>query len=477
MRGILTDLNDPDRLYVATFDGGVYTSADAGEHWSPRNQGLDALGVAELAQDPLAPNQLYAATGDGLYRSLDAGTTWSLVPGPLSSVNITSVSAVSDEVQTVVYCGVVGSMGAVVQIASLSEIHPLASTRNAGSGVYQTILRHGPTPVRWLANFGAQAGGWTSQDKYPRHVADVNGDGKADAVGFGNAGVYVSLSTGKSFASPTRWIAAYGYSAGGWISQNTYPRFLADVNGDGKADVVGFFKDGVYVSLSTGSKFGTATRWIAGYGSSAGGWTSQDKYPRFLADVNGDGKADVIGVGNAGAYVSLSTGAKFGTATRWIAAFGYSAGGWTSQDKYPRTVADVNGDGKADVVGFGNSGVYVSRSTGASFLASSRWIANFGYSAGGWTSQNLYPRMLADLNADSRADIVGFSNAGTYISLSTGSKFGTPTLWTTSFGRSAAAGSWTSQNSYPRTVGDVNHDHKADIVGFGGSGVYVLLFQ
>jgi hypothetical protein len=33
-----------------------------------------------------------------------------------------------------------------------------------------------------------------SQDTYPRAVADVNGDHRADIVGFGNTGVYVSLS-------------------------------------------------------------------------------------------------------------------------------------------------------------------------------------------------------------------------------------------------------------------------------------------
>ena len=46
--------------------------------------------------------------------------------------------------------------------------------------------------------FGASAagGGWSSQDLYPRELADVNGDGMADIVGFGNAGVFVALATG-----------------------------------------------------------------------------------------------------------------------------------------------------------------------------------------------------------------------------------------------------------------------------------------
>jgi len=335
--------------------------------------------------------------------------------------------------------------------------------------------------VLWIRNFGISAGGWTTQDKYPRTLADVNADARADVVGFFNDGVYVSRSTGTSFLAPSRWIAKFGYStaAGGWTSQNVYPRMLADVNKDGKADVIGFFSDGVYVSLSTGTAFGSPTRWIAKFGSSAaaGGWSSQDKYPRFVADVNGDGRADIVGFFNDGVYVSRSTGTSFTTPTRWIAGYGYSAGGWTSQDKYPRFVADVNGDGKADVVGFFNDGVYVSLSTGTKFGTPTRWIAGYGYSAGGWTSQNLYPRMLADVNADNKADIIGFGNAGAYVSLSTGSSFCAATLGIAKYGRSATAGGWTSQNTYPRAVADVNHDHKADIMGFAGSGVYVSLCQ
>ncbi|MER0240325.1 hypothetical protein [Fulvimarina sp. MAC8] len=33
-----------------------------------------------------------------------------------------------------------------------------------------------------------------SDDRYPRQVVDVNEDGMADIVGFGEAGVYVSLA-------------------------------------------------------------------------------------------------------------------------------------------------------------------------------------------------------------------------------------------------------------------------------------------
>ena len=73
----------------------------------------------------------------------------------------------------------------------------------------------------------------------------MNGDGKADIVGFGTTGVYVSLATGGgSFADAV--LKLHGFSpADGWSSDDTYPRELADVNGDGMADIVGFGTLGV----------------------------------------------------------------------------------------------------------------------------------------------------------------------------------------------------------------------------------------
>jgi hypothetical protein len=110
---------------------------------------------------------------------------------------------------------------------------------------------HFGAPTFELAAFGAGAGGWTSDDLYPRTLADVNADGRADIVGFGSAGVYTSLATGGGhFAAPAFTDTAFGVGAGGWSSYNTYPRQLADVNADGKADVVGFGYGGVHVSQS-----------------------------------------------------------------------------------------------------------------------------------------------------------------------------------------------------------------------------------
>ena len=153
------------------------------------------------------------------------------------------------------------------------------------------------------------------------------------------------------------------------------------MNGDHKIDIVGFGSTGVYVALGNGDgSFGTAAFKLAGFGASsaAGGWSSDHAYPRELADVNGDGMADIVGFGDKGVYIALATGGgSFGSASLKFAAFAPGAGGWSSNDLYPRELADVNGDHRLDIVGFGSAGVYVALGNGdGSFGAAAFKVAD-----------------------------------------------------------------------------------------------------
>jgi len=157
---------------------------------------------------------------------------------------------------------------------------------------------------------------------------------------------------------------------------NSNKRMLADVDGDGMQDIVGFGAKGVYVSLSTGRGFTYPSLWVASYGTEKG-W-KVGITPRVLADVNGDGMQDIVGFGAKGVYVSLSTGRGFKYPSLWVASYG-TAKGW-KVGVTPRVLADVDGDGMQDIVGFGAKGVYVSPSTSDYFLEPNLWVNNFG----GW---------------------------------------------------------------------------------------------
>src|SRR5690349_13707633 len=141
-----------------------------------------------------------------------------------------------------------------------------------------------------------------------------------------------------NFGPPQFVLSAFGPGAGGWSSQNRNPRLLADINNDGNADIVGFGADGVYVSLANGTGGFMAPMFANGtsfWGTQTGGWMSQDAYPRELADVNNDLIADIVGFASNGVYVSRGDVIGFFAPEFAGAAFwGVQTGNWSSQDTY-----------------------------------------------------------------------------------------------------------------------------------------------
>ena len=281
-------------------------------------------------------------------------------------------------------------------------------------------------PELWLGDFGATQG-W-EVGRHPRFLADVNGDGLQDVVGFGNRGVLVALSRGDAFDTAQMWANSFGVNKG-WM-HDRHPRLVDDIDGDGKADIVGFADKGVRVSFSTGDRFEPAALVVENFGFKSG-WRV-GRHPRFLADVNGDGKDDIVGFGNNGVLVSLaSDDGTFGEVAMWVKNFGAKRG-WR-QDDHPRLLGDVDGDGKADVVGFGANGVIVSLSTGSSFAEPVLHVRNFGAKAG-WRTDR-HPRFLSDVNRDGFQDVVGFGNGGVFVALSQGGgAFSEASKWIGDFG-------------------------------------------
>jgi hypothetical protein len=344
-------------------------------------------------------------------------------------------------------------------------------------GVWTALAKPNGTfadPQFVLGDFGFEAGGWRV-DKHPRFLADLRGNGRCDIVGFGDAGVYVALSNGDGSFGPVQFVVPdFGQEAGGW-RVDRHPRFLANLTGTGHADIVGFGDAGVYVALgNTDGTFGPVQFVLADFGFEAGGWRV-DKHPRFLADTTGDGRADIVGFGDDGVWVALGNGdGTFQSPRLIIGDFGFEAGGWRV-DKHPRFVSDITGDGRADIVGFGNDGVYIALSNGDGTFNFTPIpaINDFGFDAGGWRVDR-HPRFVSDITGDGRADIIGFGNDGVYVALSNGDgtfNF-TPTPAVNDFGFDA--GGW-RVDRHPRLLAGLRSKARADIVGFGDAGVLVAL--
>lgn len=65
----------PQTLFAAT-GGGVFASLDGGSSWRSSGSGISVPYVVAIAIDPATPDTMYAGTAAGLFRSSDGGRTW-----------------------------------------------------------------------------------------------------------------------------------------------------------------------------------------------------------------------------------------------------------------------------------------------------------------------------------------------------------------------------------------------------------------
>jgi len=269
-----------------------------------------------------------------------------------------------------------------------------------------------------IQNFAYNAGNWRVE-KHLRFVADIRNNGRADIVGFGDAGVLVSLNNGRGTFAPAKLaVADFGYNAEWRIEKHL--RFLGDVYGTGLLDIIGFGEDNVFIGKNNeNGTFGPAQVVVKNDLTYGNGWRIE-KHPRFVSDLTGNGRVDLIGFGDAGVYVALNNGdGTFQAPKLVLENFGYNAG-WWRVDKNPRFIADLTGNKAGDIVGFGNAGVYVAINNGdGTFQAVKKVIDNFSYDAGGWRVER-HPRFVVDLTGDGCADIVGFGDHGVYVSFNDG---------------------------------------------------------
>ncbi|MEW2121912.1 FG-GAP-like repeat-containing protein [Streptomyces sp. NPDC005474] len=311
-------------------------------------------------------------------------------------------------------------------------------------------------------------------------LADTTGGGKPDVVVLAADGVRVSpRDEGGTFASaggePVLKAFGHGEQAGGWLADR-HPRFLADTTGDGRLDIVGCHDDGVWVSLQdeegTFAPIGDEPVLRAfGHGEKAGGWFP-DKHPRFLADTTGDGRLDIVGCHDDGVWVSLQDEeGQFAEPLYMLDDFGVDQG-WSSVEEHPRFLLRTAADGTSDLVGFGPQGVVVARGRGDGTFKPAELVLNDFGTAQGWTSGK-HLRFLADVTGDGNPDIVGFGNEGVWVSHSRGDgQFEQAQLVCRGFGYNQDAGGW-RVDRHPRFLADITGEGRVDIVGFGGPGVYV----
>jgi uncharacterized protein (TIGR03382 family) len=257
----------------------------------------------------------------------------------------------------------------------------------------------------------------------PPTTTDFDGDRRADVCARGYSGLRCWRANGTGWDAPTDAIP-WG-NAQGWDATPRYATIrMGDLDGDGRADACARAADGVQCALSTGTGFGPPSIWRADL-TDANGWGESRFFTTLrLADVNGDGRDDLCARHSEGFSCWLSDGARFDAVIegpRWS-----DASGWTAAQHYGTIrTGDVDRDGRADVCGRTAAGIECFASDGASL---SRRIEGPAWSdEAGFGSQARWSTLrLADVNGDGRADLCALDGDALACAFSEGTSFAEP---------------------------------------------------
>lgn len=244
------------------------------------------------------------------------------------------------------------------------------------------------------------------------------------------------------------------------------PSTPGDVDGDGRADLVTSYSDGsayVYSGTASGA-FGADNSSFAGTLDSA---LDDGAGHLFVgvADVTGDGHADLVSLGSSGS-VNVFPGQsnlRFGDAvTSFHGTMTLARAQRAGHD--PVALGDVTGDGRADLVTVntdGNVYVYPGRSDGAfgDGVASFAGTFDNGFRDG----DGLWIAGVADVTGDHHADLVAIhSNGNAYVY--PGNANGKFSDATASFAGTMHLATIDGRGYIPVGVGDVTGDGHADLV-------------
>lgn len=281
----------------------------------------------------------------------------------------------------------------------------------SGDGDVAVLLGSGKGAFRHAVTYDSGGQGGTGPIPGGLAVADVNGDGKLDVVvmncasrdssgcGNGDGVVGVLLGNGDGTFKP---VVTYdsGSPGGGSLA-------VADVNGDQKPDIL--VTNGCPIGNCLPAQIGVLLN--NGNGTfknsvnyAATGWAAAQI---AVADLNGDGKPDVV-VGGCGAIncfdadgvVTVLLGKGDGT---FQAPVGFDSGGERVDGI---AIADIDGDGKLDVV-VGNT---ITNSVGV-LLGNGDGSFRLPVTLPSGTNTDTYSVAISDVDGDGKPDVM-VSNCG-----------------------------------------------------------------
>ncbi|MFL6353570.1 MAG: FG-GAP repeat domain-containing protein [Bryobacteraceae bacterium] len=353
--------------------------------------------------------------------------------------------------------------------------HPSATAQNgASSGERHRKLALPPTPA-W-----GDIGGWDQPQYYATiQLADIDRDGRAELIGRGPGGILVN-----HFDTATNsWVANHPGPPLSDVAHWDQPQYyttiqFSDIDGDGQTELVARGRDGIQVwhydrpkdrwkKLSWGGPFADSSHG----GTDPTHWDQPQYYSTIhLADIDGDGHAELIGRGSDGLHVYRYEKKNHSwSELPSIAELG-DANGWDKPKHYSTIhLADVDGRAGAELIARGADGVHVyhyERGTWSSLPP----ITELS-DANGWDQPKHYSSIqVADVDGRAGAELIARGPDGIHAyHYERGNWTSLPTLTDLS-----DANGW-DQPQYNRTIqlADVDGRPGAELIARGRDGIRV----
>ncbi len=312
-------------------------------------------------------------------------------------------------------------------------------------------------------NFGSGVDFAASSGPEGVAIADIDGDGKSELIvankTAGNVAVYRNTSTAGSIS-----VSSFAAPVAVTTGSNPFCVAVGDVDGDGKKDIVvtnqGSSTVSVFRNIATS---GAIT--LGSFGARVDFVTGLTPFNVVLADLDGDGKPEMVVTNKDAATISvLRNTATAGVinSSSFAAKVDYAA----PADVWGLAVGDVDGDAKVDVVVTGSTGntVAVYRNTSSTGVIDASTLAGFV----GYTTATLPTSVaVSDVDGDGKSDLLVANNTSNSVSVLRNTST-TGVIDASSFAAKVDFATGTA----PRTiaVGDVNGDGKPDMVTANLSG-------